>query len=318
MGRAALAEVELDRVGIPVAVGVADHDEVDREAPEHALGGELGADLGRLLGDRAGVGEVGREAAAEVALSARPAEELVVGREQLDLAQRGHAQLHARAADLDPAHALLDDAAVLAQAAEVALEAHLGVLEGHRRGTLVQRSALLGRSRRREPAQLDVALPRPETPSLSLTMASPAPGRAARRRVSASTTSSRSCTSSKPCGCDTPVCANNRRQPVFVPSGSSRGSAPYSGTPSASARSRSSVVVVYGIRWQRVRSGMRARDLGQDARPLEQLVGQRARRAVVGGDQVQARAGVARDDAGQQGEVVLDDALGRSAAPSRR
>ena len=63
--------------------------------------GELGADLGRLRGDRARVGEVGREAAAEVALATRSAQELVVGREQLDLAQRRHAQLHARAADLD-------------------------------------------------------------------------------------------------------------------------------------------------------------------------------------------------------------------------
>ena len=36
-------------------------------------------------------------------------------REQLDLAQRRHAQLHAGAADLDAADALLDDAAVLAQ-----------------------------------------------------------------------------------------------------------------------------------------------------------------------------------------------------------
>jgi hypothetical protein len=50
-------------------------------------------------------------------------------------------------------------------------------------------------------------------------------------------------------------------------------------------------------------------DLGQDPRAFEELVGQRARRAVVRGDEVQARAGMPRDDPRKQREVVLDDAL---------
>ena len=65
---------------------------------------------------------------------------------------------------------------------------------------------------------------------------------------------------------------------------------------------------------------MAARAVG-DARPdrlehprsLEQLRAQRSRGAVVRGDHVQAGARVARDDAGQQREVVLDDLLAHRA-----
>src|SRR3954447_13834629 len=83
--RAALAQVELDRVGRPRAVSGSYHDEVHREAPQHALLRHPLSDLGRLPGYRPGVAEVGGESAAEVRLAARAAEHLVVGREQLDL-----------------------------------------------------------------------------------------------------------------------------------------------------------------------------------------------------------------------------------------
>ena len=49
-------------------------DEVDAESTERAGGGELRADLGRVLGELGGVRRVGGEAAAEVRLPARAAE----------------------------------------------------------------------------------------------------------------------------------------------------------------------------------------------------------------------------------------------------
>ncbi len=71
----------------------------------------------------------------------------------------------------------------------------------------------------------------------------------------------------------------------------------------------------------RVRHEMAARrvrdqraDLRQHTRALEQLLRQRARGAVVRGHHVQAAARLPGDDARQQPEVVLDDALGHRAA----
>ena len=76
-------------------------------------------------------------------------------------------------------------------------------------------------------------------------------GRWARMKMTASARSSSVRRSSTPSGCGTPTSANIRRQPVFEPSGASRGSAPYIGIPSERATSRSSSVVLYGIRCER-------------------------------------------------------------------
>jgi hypothetical protein len=56
---------------------------------------------------------------------------------------------------------------------------------------------------------------------------------------------------SKPSGCLTARSAKSFRHPDLVPKGKRRGSAPYIGMPSATARSRSSGVVLYGTRWDR-------------------------------------------------------------------
>ena len=54
MGRAALAQVQLDRVRRPLARGVPHHDEVDREPPDHPFARQPLADrLGPLLISRA-------------------------------------------------------------------------------------------------------------------------------------------------------------------------------------------------------------------------------------------------------------------------
>ena len=86
MRRAAAAEVDLDRVELPVA-SRPDRDEVDGAAADHALARQPPADLQRLDGDLRRVLRVGGEAAAEVGLAVRAAEHLVVGGEDVDLAR---------------------------------------------------------------------------------------------------------------------------------------------------------------------------------------------------------------------------------------
>ena len=85
MGRAALAQVQLDRVRRPRSAGLSDDHEVDREPPSAPSLGEPLPDLLRVPGDEPRVLRGGRKDASEVLLPARPAEQLVVGREQLDL-----------------------------------------------------------------------------------------------------------------------------------------------------------------------------------------------------------------------------------------
>ncbi len=131
MGRTTLAQVELDRVRRPSSVGVTHRDEVDGEASDHAFASEPGTDDRGVGADRRRVVEVGGEAAAEGALSARSAEHLVVRGQQLDLTARCHAQLHARTPHLDPRDELLDDAAALGELAQVGVEWGVRTLELH-------------------------------------------------------------------------------------------------------------------------------------------------------------------------------------------
>ena len=102
VGRPALAQVELDRVRRPLAVGAPHHDEVDREPAQRALAREPLPDQLGVAGDQPGVLRRRREHAAQVALPAGAAQQLVVGREQLDLASGQHPQLDARAASSVP------------------------------------------------------------------------------------------------------------------------------------------------------------------------------------------------------------------------
>src|SRR5439155_24310958 len=110
-----------DRVWDPPTV-LSDGDKIEREAPEHALFREPVADLRRLRSDHRRVPGVGREAAAHERLPARPAEQLVVRREQLDLAQRRYPQLDARAPELVTRDQLLDDAAGRPELRQIRIE----------------------------------------------------------------------------------------------------------------------------------------------------------------------------------------------------
>ena len=117
MRRAALAQVDLDRVRRPRAPGrsrTTTKSTANRPStPSLASRAPI---VARLAADRPRVAEVGREPAAKVALAARSAEQLVMRRKQLDLAERRHPQLDAGAAKLGAVQTLLDDAAALVPA----------------------------------------------------------------------------------------------------------------------------------------------------------------------------------------------------------
>src|SRR5262249_37396118 len=128
---AALAEVDLDRVGLPGPAAVAGDDEVEGEAAEDALLREPAPDLRGLAADERRGGLVRGEPAPEVGLPRLAAEHLVVRREQLHLAERRHAELDARAPDLARLDPLLDDALLLRELLEEARVGERGHLEAH-------------------------------------------------------------------------------------------------------------------------------------------------------------------------------------------
>ena len=167
MRRAALAQVQLDRVRLPRSGVVAHDDEVDGEAAEDPLRGQPPADdLGRLA-DQSRVRGVRRERAADVALATGTAEQLVVGGQELDAPVGQDPELHARAAQLGARDPLLDDAAVAGEAVPV-----LVPREGRRLELELGRHARPTSSRRPAPTprRSTVALPLPATPSFSLTI----------------------------------------------------------------------------------------------------------------------------------------------------
>ncbi len=123
MRGAAFAQVDLDRVDLPRAAIVAHGDEVDGEAAEHALLHQPASDLDGLAHDRRPVFDIGRKAAPEILLSARPAQHLIVRRERLDVAERRHAELRARTAEIGAGDPLFDDPAALGESGHVVVVA---------------------------------------------------------------------------------------------------------------------------------------------------------------------------------------------------
>src|SRR4051812_13935577 len=310
MRGAALAQVELDRVRAPRAVGVADHDEVDGEAAQDAGPRQMLADLGRLLGDRAGIAEVGREAAAEVGLAARAAQELIVRGQELDVAQRRDAQLHARAPHLQAVHALLDDPAVLRQPAEIPVEPDVGLLERHRVQAARELLPLVGGSRRGQLAQVDdrVAAARDALVELD--------DRGRDRRAGRAHPAERVDHGAgvvEVLVADRVVDARLGEQPPAARLGAERevhGIGAVQRYPEAEGE-------VALVRRGRVRNDVAAGAIG-DQRPdlrqhtgaLEQLLDQRAGAPVVRGHHVEPRPGLVRDHPREEREVVLHDALG--------
>ena len=228
-------------------------------------------------------------------------------RQQLDAAVGQRPQLHARAEQLLADDALLDDAAVRLELRHVASREIVGASSciSRTRAAIAARRSATGSSAM--PARSTSALPAPDTPSLSLTITWRIEGRAVRSTSIASTTSSRLCRFSAPSGWGTPTSAKSRRQPLLVPSAARPGSAPYIGMPRLRARSRSSSVVLYGMRWLRVAVGDQRRDPREQPRPLEQLLAQRlGEESSTESSENRASAWLG-NDTGQEREVVLDD-----------
>ena len=234
----------------------------------------------RRLGDGGGVGGVGGEDAAEVALPAGSAEELVVGREQLDRSVGEGPHLHARAGQLDTGDAFLDDAGVGGEVGEVLLDPDRGILQGH-----AEQPSLIASGSSAEPGsgrscRSTSALPEPDTPSLSFTIASVRVGR--RRRISwmAATMSSTERRSSAPTGHRTPSSSKIRRQPVLLP----RSAQPRVGAVHRDAEAERDVALEVGgvVRDQVAAGGVgdQFADLAQQPGPGQQLLAQRAGRGV--------------------------------------
>src|SRR5918994_4583116 len=131
MRRTAATQVDLERVRRPRAV-TANRGEVDCRAPDHAFTREPSADLQRLGRDERRVFGIGRKVAAEVDLAVRSAEHLVMRRHDVHLPGRAHAELDAWTPEVVAFDALLDDAALPVERAEIALEVGFLVLERYR------------------------------------------------------------------------------------------------------------------------------------------------------------------------------------------
>jgi hypothetical protein len=124
MRSAASTKVELDRIRPPGTVrGLTCDDEVDGEASKCAFRGEPSRDLYGFGADRTGVSEVCRKSASQVFLPAGAAEHLVVRRKQLNVAQRSHPQLDARASQLCAGEPFFDDTSEPLEVGQVGINA---------------------------------------------------------------------------------------------------------------------------------------------------------------------------------------------------
>jgi hypothetical protein len=130
MRRPTLAQVELDRVQVPGAVPANRH-EVEGEPPDNPLRRQTVTDLRGLPSDRRRVPLVGGEPRPHVALAARTAQDLVVGGQELHLAERGHPELDAGAAELPAGDPLLHDPSAFSELARVLVRGHVLELEPH-------------------------------------------------------------------------------------------------------------------------------------------------------------------------------------------
>ena len=160
--RAALAQVQLDRVGAPEAAVARDTKSI-AQRPITPRASSAPTDPGDRR-DLARVPGLGREAAAEVALPARAAEQLVVRRHDLDLAVRRDVELHARAAHVGAGDALLDDAADLAEPLEVAVDGQLRASRAIADSRSPMRRSSPGAPGTARPPRSTIAFPRPRRP----------------------------------------------------------------------------------------------------------------------------------------------------------
>ena len=167
MGRSSFAEVDLDGVGGPDPV-VEDHHEVHRQAAHDAFVRQTGADLGGLTGDHGSVVAQRWEATPHVALAARPPQELVVSRQQLDFPQRGDPKLNAGALDPIPDDPLLHHAPELLHLAQEVGHPTARQLELHALDALLDPIGLLVGAGPGQAPQVDDGVPLSGDPVVQL------------------------------------------------------------------------------------------------------------------------------------------------------
>ena len=232
------------------------------------------------------VGVVGGKAAALVDLARRAAEDLVVGREQNDLALGIDSELDARRGRLGIARELLDDAS------------HRGELAGDRSPASPSGPRRQGResvAESRAPGDFRIPEDRVAFAREAIVELQHGPARSRRRRAArrARPRSSSERRSSEPSG--------SRRPPPERPSGC-RTSCPavelrvhaVQRDPQKDGELRSSGVELKTVRNARDGSGDAVADALDQTRPLEDLLRQRARRGVMGAEKRQPGARVAR------------------------
>ena len=223
-----------------------------------------------------------------------------MGREQLDLAERGDPQLDAGAPQLVAGDALLDDAAALVELGDVGRRRRCRGLELHRRGAARRaRSRSSGVARRREAGEVDEGVARPDTPSLSLTIDLGMP-RAA-RRACATIASATSSTRVQVLDAERVRHADLGEQPAAAGLGARAGRAAGRRRTSGCRAQREVALELGGVVGDRGGDapgrGSASRDPREQPGPVEQLLAERPGRRVVDRDEREPGPGVARDHA---------------------
>ena len=292
MRRAALAQVDLDGVGLPRPPVRARHDEVEREAAEHALLRETLADLRRLAADgrrrtprrpgtgsRGSSGRSGRRASGRGSRAARPSPSGVTRSCTLGLRISSASM---RSSTMPCCSASFSRKTAYARLWSSKRHARAGAARTASRSPAAPAGGRPTRSR--------LALPVPDTPSFSLITT-----RLSRRALAracatiASTRSSSVARSSRPSGCGTPSSRNRRRALLFVPRSTRRGSQPYIGMPEP----------------QRQLAVGPGRREGHEVRAVRVRGSARgSARAAAGGRAASGRAGAARRRAARRGTAA--------------
>ena len=260
------------------------------------------SDARRAIGSA--YGGRGREAAAEVAL---PVEDLVVGRDDLDVAVRRHLELDARTAHVRPDEPLLDDAAARGEARQIRVDAHAAGVERHALEPLGDALPLTVAAGRGQPAEVDdgVALAGDAVVELDHHLDEPGPrGTQAHDRLDrrAAAGDVRDAQRMRNAGQREQLAAAALRPELLV--------ARVGAVERHVERQREVALQLRGHVGHHVaeRAGRDGpADPREQAWAREQLLGQRARRRIVGGEQREAGAGVGAHRRREQREVVLDD-----------
>src|SRR6266550_3121537 len=111
----AFAQIDLDRIRLPLTTRLTHCNKVDREPAHHPFTCETCANFRGLAHDRGTVARIGGKATSKISLARRATQNLIMSREFLNLAQRSDTKLRAGTAKLFTDNSLFHDAAALIQ-----------------------------------------------------------------------------------------------------------------------------------------------------------------------------------------------------------